>query len=116
MPQTKSQIQKKCDLQPKRRFRVVKRLAAKKHMPCTITLTQYTNLLSKPCYYCGRSLFGEYGVGLDRIDNSHEIGYRINNVLPCCSECNKGKNEFFTVEEFKIMIQALLKYRKSKEL
>jgi len=105
--------ERKRDLSPKRRFRVVKRLARDKKLTLDLTLKQYFGLLSKPCYYCSKDLYGEYGVGVDRIDNSK--GYIFTNLLPCCSDCNKGRNQYFTVAEFKVMVNALLKYRKQKK-
>lgn len=105
--------ERKRDLTPTRRFRVLLRLAKKKGLSHTLTLVQYTELINKPCYYCGKSLYGEYGVGLDRINNDRSFGYDYNNVLPACADCNKGRHTFFTVDEFKVMIQALLEYRKN---
>jgi hypothetical protein len=104
------------DLAPSRRFRVLLRLAKKKGLSHTLTLEQYTELINKPCHYCGKSLYGEYGVGLDRINNDRSFGYDYDNVLPACADCNKGRHTFFTVKEFKVMIKALLEYRKIKNI
>ena len=41
-----------------------------------------------PCAYCG---LGERN-GVDRTDN--DIGYTLDNCVPCCSECNYMKNSF----------------------
>ena len=65
------------------------------------------SLCSKDCHYCGvepsfthrangsksRIIYN----GIDRVDNN--IGYEINNVVPCCFACNiakldRSKNEF----------------------
>lgn len=48
----------------------------------------------KPCHYCGYAIFT---IGLDRIDNSD--GYRIGNVVSCCSLCNRSKNNL-SAEKF----------------
>lgn len=54
-----------------------------------ITLEEFSRLRDKPCFYCGDS-----GVpnGLDRVDNS--LGYLIENVVPCCSQCNVMKLDY----------------------
>lgn len=42
----------------------------------------------KPCWYCGREI---KTIGLDRANN--EIGYKIDNLIPCCATCNKAKRD-----------------------
>lgn len=53
------------------------------------------NIFSKPCAYCGETDW--HNIGCDRIDNS--LPHTIDNVVPCCCECNKKRgrmdyNEF----------------------
>jgi len=50
-----------------------------------------TNILMKPCHYCGSSKY----VGADRIDNN--IGHIKTNVIPCCHTCNTVRNDNFSV-------------------
>ncbi len=80
--------------------------------PCDITLETYVKIISQPCFYCNCSIAKEVGCGLDRLD--HNVGYTETNVVPCCSPCNTGRNVFFTPEEWKIGITAILEYRKLK--
>jgi hypothetical protein len=58
----------------------------------TLSLSEYTVLLSRPCHWCGGGL-NETGSGLDRLDNSG--GYTHGNVVPSCRSCNliKGRIE-----------------------
>jgi hypothetical protein len=61
----------------------------------------FESVTKKNCYYCGvppSSVFtrvalnGEYVYnGIDRIDNS--LGYTEENVVPCCSTCNRMKSD-----------------------
>lgn len=60
---------------------------------------EYVKLASAECYYCGappdkvKKYFDErvdYN-GIDRKNN--DIGYTIENSVPCCSECNYSKME-----------------------
>lgn len=56
-----------------------------------LTEKEFANLTDAPCVYCGSSESGaERGMGLDRWDNY--IGYKVNNVVPCCKDCNRAKN------------------------
>lgn len=70
-----------------------------------LTLDQFAELVSKPCYYCGDSprfishLSGDnryaskielYANGVDRVDSN--LNYEISNCVPCCSSCNVAKS------------------------
>jgi len=46
-------------------------------------------LWQKPCYYCNVPM---EMVGLDRVDN--DIGYTVENTVPCCTMCNIMKQSF----------------------
>lgn len=54
------------------------------------------NINTQSCTYCGTKT---EPIGMDRIDNNK--GHYMENVVPCCSTCNKVKNNIFTVEEMK---------------
>lgn len=62
-----------------------------------ITIEQGIELLSKACVYCGDTT----RIGLDRIDNTQ--GHSINNVVPCCYDCNIARSNNFTHEEMFIL-------------
>jgi hypothetical protein len=62
-----------------------------------------------PCIYCG-SLIRATGSGLDRIDNT--LGYTVSNVNPCCGTCNDIRGYNLTVEEMKVAMTAVVKFRK----
>jgi len=75
-----------------------------------LTKDQYTELNSKPCFYCAGSL-PEYGVGLDRMSLDKKIGYSIENVLPCCTVCNSIRGDKLTVYETIIAINEIKEHR-----
>lgn len=79
---------------------------------CSLTLQEYSDLLAKSCYYCEEPLPPSRCTGLDRIDNSK--GYSIDNVLPCCGDCNILRMHKLTVDEAKLLSMTLKSYRKSK--
>jgi len=45
------------------------------------------NIFTEQCWYCGETDWRK--LGCDRKDNS--LGHTIDNVVPCCSECNQKK-------------------------
>jgi hypothetical protein len=72
-----------------------------------LTKDEFKYLTSQNCFYCGkppstirkgRPQNGDYLYnGIDRIDNFK--GYTMDNVVPCCYECNWGKRNK-TINEF----------------
>ena len=97
---------------PKGKYNHARCTAKHRGITWDIDFNSYTILITKPCYYCGASILTNSGVGLDRVDNKH--GYTPDNVLPSCGPCNESRMDHFTVSEFKVMITALLRYRKIK--
>ena len=97
-------------LTPKYRFTEFQRYCKSCSIDLTITFSQYENLISQGCYYCGNSLLSVTGYSLDRINSKGS--YTFNNVLPCCGFCNRTKSDNLTVEQAQVMIHALLEYNK----
>lgn len=95
----------------KGRLNLLKGQAKRRGLSVEIELDWYTKFLNQPCYYCGNSL-PKYGSGMDRVDNKK--GYSIDNVIPSCSDCNKGRADRYKVQEWKIMTKALIDYRNSQ--
>jgi len=74
----------------------------------------FINMVSNFCFYCGcgpdsitTSSNTKHGIGafkhlgLDRVDN--DKGYTLDNVVPCCFQCNNAKWSY-TLEEFRSWI------------
>jgi len=61
----------------------------------SITFEQFMYFWGKDCDICGDPIAT---IGIDRVDNN--IGYEINNLIPCCEFCNKMKLTH-TMEAFK---------------
>lgn len=87
----------------------IKKRSKKINLPYDISIEYFSDLIKKPCYYCGiehsnyakdRNYHGTkkyvtsdtivYYNGVDRIDSS--LGYLTDNVVPCCRSCNCAKN------------------------
>lgn len=71
--------------------------ARKRNLPFLLSKTEFFELISKNCHYCG-SPPGNRVVcrksvavvnGVDRYDN--EQGYTVENSVPCCAICNRAK-------------------------
>jgi len=82
-----------------------------------LTEKQFEEITQQPCYYCGakpnnmanrKGCNGRYIYnGLDRVDNTK--GYTVDNVVPCCKNCNIAKNTR-TLQEFKDWIDQIYHY------
>lgn len=87
------------EMTTKTRFSRARRRAAGLNLKWTLTFDVYEWLISKPCTYCKLPLDQRYGYGLDRIKNNK--GYTKDNVVPCCTECNRIRSDIFSVGEMK---------------
>lgn len=97
--------------------------AKKKNLEYTLTEEQVKDLFSQNCFYCDkepsnqRKLRNRTGFiykysGLDKIDPNK--GYTIDNVVPCCIECNQAKMDQ-TQEEFFDLCKRVTNKRDSKK-
>lgn len=112
-PDVKKNWLKENGNKPKVRFDKAKSNATlKREKEWNLTFEEYKDLISKPCTYCEKDISQEKGCGLDRLDNN--MGYNINNVVPCCKACNSARNTHFTAEEWLIGVKAILEFRKNK--
>lgn len=84
-----------------------------------LTKEQFKELTSKSCHYCNKKpskIFykegcnGEYIYnGVDRRDNN--LGYILENCVPCCYKCNTIKGEHLSEEEMFVVVRALKSFR-----
>jgi hypothetical protein len=78
---------------------------------------EFRGLITQPCGYCGRlseELYASYAGykavainGLDRVDSSR--GYVLDNVVPCCKDCNYMKRRY-SVEDFFAHVKRIVDY------
>jgi hypothetical protein len=80
-----------------------RRTRLKRGLVFELTFEQVKEIINKPCTYCGK----ENCRGIDRIDSN--IGYTIENSVPCCFTCN-GMKRAMGVEDFKEHIQKIHKH------
>lgn len=92
---------------PEGRYSHTKSRAKKYGKEFAITLEQFTETNSKPCYYCNDKYRAneQTGSGLDRLDNSK--GYVPGNIVSCCGHCNYLKSDCYSPSETFRMIEIL---------
>lgn len=91
-----------------------KRGATDRGLSWSISDDEFDILTQKACFYCGRKPYrskktrGNNGNfiynGIDRLDNSN--GYVLSNIVPCCTICNRAKNNM-RLDEFLLWIKDL---------
>jgi hypothetical protein len=92
-------------------FRTYKNNAKRRNQDFFLTIEQFTEIISKDCFYCGikpnkqligKGFDGQYVYnGVDRVNNA--VGYVPKNCVPCCETCNKAKRMMST-GEFRVWI------------
>ena len=90
---------KERDHRLKTRFSKYQLGAKSRNIQFELTLNEFDNITSKPCFYCGDLPTDEFGykfVGVDRIDSAK--GYFVGNVIPCCADCNRMKSKFYITD------------------
>lgn len=84
------------------------------------TLDEFIKVAQGNCVYCGKGP-DKYArnsnsqskflyTGVDRKDSNK--GYNHDNIVSCCTECNRVKNNVLSYEEMKVAMNAVLNYRK----
>jgi hypothetical protein len=76
------------------RFSQTRSNAIKRGIQFNLTITDFQFLTIRNCYYCTSN----EKIGIDRIDN--DLGYIVNNCVPCCKLCNLTRNRLYTHDEF----------------
>jgi hypothetical protein len=82
------------------RYTEAKHSAKRRGIPFELTQEQHSTIIRQPCFWCGVTPNGsdETLNGVDRINHDKTIGYVLDNVIPACTGCNKGRNTM-TVDE-----------------
>lgn len=99
-----------------------KKNARKRNIAFNLTEQQCLKVMKQNCYYCGREPFnvsnrknswGEFIYnGIDRLDNNKP--YSMNNVVPCCKDCNYMKKNHTEKEFLEVISLIYLNKRRLK--
>ena len=106
-PTAVQESKKKYDRTIRGRYVKLRVVARQRNLSMTLTLEEYTAIISSPCFYCGDPL-PDVGYGLDRADNRY--GYTLANARPCCQQCNRAKTDW-SEESFYQWVQKVVKRR-----
>jgi hypothetical protein len=68
-------------------FSIYQTNARRRFILWDLTFDQFMRFWRRPCAYCGAEI---ETIGLDRKINSE--GYNLENVVPCCTKCNRMKS------------------------
>ncbi len=83
----------------------IKFKARKRGKEWDLSHAQAFKLITASCEYCGfKPNWPESRVGIDRVEN--DIGYKIENCVPCCFTCNSAKGDK-TLEEFILWVERI---------
>lgn len=77
---------------PHIRYKVYQSNARVKDRDFNLTEDEFIEISKQPCVYCGEysdTYNGEPFSGVDRVDSN--LGYSIDNCVPCCATCNRMK-------------------------
>jgi hypothetical protein len=100
----------------KKVYRAYKSHAKTKNINFILTIEEVKCLIIQNCYYCNSIPQNQlnhknksrktnfYYNGIDRVNN--EIGYELNNSVPCCHKCNHAKRNW-PLCDFKEWIQKI---------
>ena len=104
-------------------YAYLKRNAKRRDLTFRLTKDEVGNLTSRNCHYCNsppeqrytkaRANGGYKRNGIDRYDN--DVGYIIENCVPCCWTCNRFKGSR-NGDEFLALIERIHNYHKSNKL
>lgn len=89
-------------------FHQYKKSAKKRGIEFELTQKECEPFFNSNCYFCN-DLYD--GLGMDRLDNA--IGYKLNNIVPCCYRCNIMKHTS-TEDDFIKQIEKILNNLKNK--
>lgn len=94
-----------CKRSPKGKFTNYKSSAKKRNLTFDLTMDEFMSFWQGNCNYCGDQIAT---VGIDRVDS--DIGYTLDNCVPCCKRCNEIKMAH-SVEETNMHMLKMLKHQ-----
>lgn len=96
-----------------------KRHANRRGFDFNLSFDQFSDLISKPCFYCGlppsnnkitKNCSGFVYSGIDRGDSKN--GYTKENCVPCCDRCNRAKGNM-DIEHFIAWVRRVYNHKKA---
>ena len=69
-----------------KRYKSYQSSAKQRKLDFNLDFDDFRRYWQNDCHYCGGTV---ETIGLDRIDS--DDGYNLDNIVPCCTKCNKMK-------------------------
>jgi hypothetical protein len=82
-----------------------RQMAKQRELDFLLTKDEFMSFWQRPCFYCGSEV---RSIGLDRVNS--DLGYTMENVVPCCILCNQAKNDLTQNEFFKMCARVVSKH------
>lgn len=111
-PKAARAARKRYNRTEKGRFSKARDNAMRRGKRWSLTQEQFSALIVLPCTYCYSPPAETTGSNLDRIDN--RSGYAIDNVVPCCGDCNTTRNDTFSYDEMVAFIGPAVRAAKER--
>lgn len=94
-------------------YKRYRRSAERRNFYWELSFEDFLKIARQFCAYCDRPPSMRYNTfvfsGLDR--KNPKAGYTLENIAPCCAECNRLKWDTLTPEETRHIAQALKAFR-----
>ena len=87
------------------RYNSYKSGAKRRSLPFELSFDEFMIFWQANCHYCGDQIAT---IGIDRIDSN--VGYSLENCVPCCARCNYVKLDY-DIEETNMHILKMLKHQ-----
>jgi len=87
---------------PVGKYKSYKSNAKKRNISFVLSFDEFMTFWKQPCYYCGAHI--DY-VGIDRLNNN--VGYSLENCVPCCATHNYMKMELDEKQFYEEMLKVL---------
>jgi hypothetical protein len=95
------------------RYKILVRAAKKRNIELNLTFEEYVQIFDKGiCTYCANPVGP--ATAMDRLDNTK--GYTKDNLVGCCSDCNKLRQDRLTPAELVEVIKLLKKLRNTEDI
>jgi 5-methylcytosine-specific restriction endonuclease McrA len=89
----------------KYKFSAYRNMAKGRDLPFMLSFEEFESFWQKSCFYCGD---GIDTVGIDRVDS--DLGYTMQNCVPCCRSCNQAKNDLSQNEFFDMCMKVVMRH------
>lgn len=96
---------------PAYRYGSYKYVCKRKGIKLNLDIDEFIDFIYQKCFYCGKIPDFKHPNGIDR--KNQNLGYDLDNCVPCCTECNYMKRKM-SDKEFIEKCSQISNYTKNK--